>query len=91
MYSHVIEYRAELDANILISMLEVVTALLVAGLKPDLDGLYIPQSWLFVLGQRQRWPRTRTLHFTNNLLIPLMRLSHGINDGYCKWSISFIL
>jgi len=81
VYSHVIESKTELDVNLLISMLEVVTALLLAGLKPDLNDLYIPQSWLFVLGQRHTWPRTRELHFTEHLLVPLMTLSQEINFG----------
>jgi hypothetical protein len=79
--SHVIESKIELDVNVLVSMLEVVTALLLAGLKPDLNDLYIPQSWLFVLGQRHTWPRTRELQFTENLLVPLMTLSKEINIG----------
>jgi hypothetical protein len=100
------------DANALVSMLEVVTALLLAGLKPDLNGLCIPQSWLFVLAQRMSWPQTalllaglkpdlnglgipqlfglaqrmlwpqtRHLHFTEQLLTPLIKLSHEINSG----------
>jgi hypothetical protein len=62
-------------------MIEIVTALLLAGLRRGLHGLVLPQSWLFTLGQRRIWPTTNLRFFINKLLNPLLKLCIEINKG----------
>jgi hypothetical protein len=79
--SHVLQTKVEVDAHSLILILEIVTAVLVVGLKPDLHGLVIPRSWLFTLAQRHAWPSYKVMAFMGHLINPLMTLVSDIQVG----------
>ena len=79
--SHMIASRTQYDVHALICVLEMVTIRLLACLKPDLHGLVIPSSWVFVLSQHGRWPSTRNLGDLTPLVESSMQLVRQITNG----------
>ncbi|PVG01897.1 hypothetical protein CPB86DRAFT_698462 [Serendipita vermifera] len=78
---HMIESNTLVDAFGLILILEEVTILLLGGLKPTLNTLIIPNSWLFRLKQRRTWADVGVLAYISHLLNPLLKLLAGIDSG----------
>lgn len=70
-----------MDAHAFVSILEVITTLLIIGLKRELHGLIIPQAWLFTLALRPKWPETKIFAYITFLLQPLMELVEDICIG----------
>lgn len=68
-----------MDIHALIVLLEFVTALAVVGCKPDLHGLLIPSSWLFMLGQQFEHIE-RSIWAFSVLINPLKDLVIDIHD-----------
>ena len=70
-----------MNANDLVSLVEVLCALMIGGMKPTAHDLIIPESWLFVLAQRMQWPPMQIWTFLDDLLDPLLQLCRLINSG----------
>jgi hypothetical protein len=78
-----------MDVHSLILLLEFITALAVVGLKPDLHGLLIPSSWLFMLGQQSECLKRDIWAFAV-LINPLKELASDIHDNASElWSYSY--
>jgi len=68
------------DVHALICVFEMVTTRLLACLKPDLHGLVIPSSWVFVLSQHERWPPIGNLGDLTQLVESSMQLVQKITN-----------
>ncbi|KAG8790264.1 hypothetical protein FRC16_000978, partial [Serendipita sp. 398] len=78
---HTLTTNMETDAHMLICVLEITTACLLAGIRPELCGLILPKSWLFTLGQRRSYPEADIWAFVSHLIKPLMGFVQNIRRG----------
>lgn len=73
--------RTRVDVHSLVCVLELVTAVVLAGMNPSLHAVVIPKSWLFVLGQRGTWPVVTIWAYISHLVKPLVNLAIEISKG----------
>ncbi|KAG8794853.1 hypothetical protein FRC16_010327 [Serendipita sp. 398] len=78
---HILESRSIIDTHSLISILEIIFSLLLAGSHPKHHGLIIPRSWLFPLSQRRNRRGLDLETIISGMLKPLMGLIQDIHRG----------
>ncbi|KAG8805019.1 hypothetical protein FRC17_005772, partial [Serendipita sp. 399] len=78
---YILSNKINVDVHGLICVLEMIMAQMLAGLHRNLHALLIPESWLFVLGQRKNWPAVEIDVFIRRLLPPFGTLVEDIING----------
>ena len=74
--------RISIDAHVLVTYLEILTAIILRCLRPsNADGVILPRSFLVQFVQRRRPPRF-DLRELEPLLLPLQQLVVAIHLGY---------